>query len=62
MLYATLITAFLLTIYKQKNQLTGYKIPKIQFVQELEMEVIKEIVLFCGGDTSRLLKLTKPPP
>jgi hypothetical protein len=50
MLYATLIAAILLLVYKKKNNLNGYKIMKLRFVQELEKAVVKDIVILCNGD------------
>lgn len=43
MMYATLITAALLMLYKQYNQLDGYKLAKLQLIQELQMEIIEEL-------------------
>lgn len=59
MLYMTLIAAILLIVYKEKNQIKSYKIAKIQFVQELELEVMKQIVLMCGGDPRKLYEKFK---
>lgn len=56
MLYATLILALLLLVYKKLNQVASYKIAKIRFVQELDMEIVKEIILRCGGDPTRFFK------
>jgi hypothetical protein len=53
-IYMILILATLLLIYKLSNHLSGYKHVKIKFRQELEMEIIKDMILFCGGDPSRL--------
>lgn len=55
-LYATLILAMLIIVYKEKNKLIGYKIAKLKFAIELETELMKEIVVRCGGD---LVKFTK---
>lgn len=49
MLYVTMIAAILLLVYKKKNQLTGFKIMKQKFVQELEKYIVREIVFICGG-------------
>jgi hypothetical protein len=54
MLYITLTLAIFLTVYKKLNSLEGYKIPKIQFAKELELEIIKDIVVMCGGDPARI--------
>jgi len=53
MMYMTLIAAILLLLYKKQNAIEGYKIAKFCFVEELELEIIKEIVVFCGGDPSK---------
>jgi len=52
MLYATLILALLILMYKHRNHITSYKIAKLRFAQELEMELIKHIVILCNGDIS----------
>lgn len=57
MLYATLIAATLLLVYKKKNKLTGYKIMKQQFVQELEKSLVKNFVEMCGGNPKLVDKL-----
>lgn len=53
MMYMTMIAAMLLLLYKKQNTKAGYKIAKFCFVEELELEIIKEIVVFCGGDPSK---------
>lgn len=53
-IYMIMILATMLLIYKLSNQLPGYKHVKIQFKQELEMEIIKDIIVFCGGNPSKL--------
>lgn len=53
MMYMTMITAILLLIYKRINEIKSYKIAKFQFVEELNMEIIKEIVVICDGDPSK---------
>ena len=52
-MYMTLITAILLTVYKKLNDLKGYKIPKLKFAHELEVLIIKDIVLKCGGNPDK---------
>jgi hypothetical protein len=49
-LYMTLITAILLTVFKNSNNYKGYKIPKIKFANQLETLLIEDIVLLCGGN------------
>jgi hypothetical protein len=55
-LYATLIAAMLLIAYKELNSLKGYKIMKLRFALELEEELVKEIVVMCGGDPTKMNK------
>lgn len=49
-LYATLIAAILLLVYKKSNNLSGYKIMRQQFLQELEKCVVRDFVIMTGGD------------
>lgn len=53
MVYMTMILATLIIAYKKLNHMKGFKIPKLRFEIELENEIIKEIVLLCGGDPCR---------
>ena len=53
-MYMTLITAILLAVYKKLNDLKGYKIPKLKFANELEVLIIKDIVLKCGGNPDKI--------
>lgn len=53
-LYVTMIAAVLLLAYKRINQLKGYKIPKLKFAVELETEIVRDIVLMCGGNADKL--------
>ena len=53
MLYMTMILAILIIAYKKINGLKGFKIPKLKFEIELENEIIKEIVIICGGDPNK---------
>lgn len=50
MVYVTLIAAMLVLVYRKLNQLSGFKITKLRFAQELQTEIIKEIVLLCNGN------------
>lgn len=54
MMYMTMIAALLLLLYKKLNKIEGYKIAKYLFAEELNMGIIKEIVIFCGGDPSKI--------
>jgi hypothetical protein len=53
MIYMTMILAILIIAYKKLNKIKGYKIAKLRFELELENEIIKTIVLFCGGDPTK---------
>lgn len=54
MVYMTLILAMLITVYKKKNKLTGYKIVKLKICNELQKSIIKEIVIMSGGDINKV--------
>ena len=54
MLYITLIASILLIVYKQTNGIKGYKIMKQKFLEELKWDTIKDIVIYCGGDPSKI--------
>ena len=62
MLYATLIVAILLLVYKKKNNLTGFKIMKLKFVLELERNIMKDIVVMCDGSPDLFEKHFGKPP
>lgn len=53
MIYMTMILATLLLVYKKINKIKGFKIAKLRFEIELENEIIKEIVILCGGDPAK---------
>jgi hypothetical protein len=53
-LYVTMIAAILLTAYKKLNNLNGFKIPKLKFLGELEIEIVKGIVTLCGGNPKKI--------
>ncbi|MCX6207981.1 MAG: IS4 family transposase [Bacteroidetes bacterium] len=50
MLYMTMILAILIITYKKLNKISNIKIAKLKFEIELENEIIKEIVILCGGN------------
>ena len=56
MMYMTLIAAMMILIYKKVNKIEGYKIAKLSFIDELQMEITKEIVIACGGDPALMKK------
>ncbi len=41
-MYLTMIAAILLTLYRKMNKITGWKVAKIQFLDELEFNIHKE--------------------
>lgn len=53
MIYMTMILAILIIAYKKLNNIRGFKIAKLKFELELENDIIKEIVILCGGDPSK---------
>lgn len=57
MLYMTMILAILIIAYKKLNKISSFKIAKLKFGIELENEMIKEIVLLCGGDPNKAANL-----
>jgi hypothetical protein len=62
MLYCTMIAAILLLAYKELNGLKGYKIMKQRFVNDLEISVMKDFVVLCGGDANKVDTYLKSPP
>lgn len=60
MLFSTLILALLLLVFKEKNRITSYKIAKLRFSLQMEMEIMKEIVIYCGGDISKFFQARNP--
>ena len=53
----TMILATLIIVYKKKNGIKGFKITKLKFGIELENEIIKSIVILCGGDPNNATHL-----
>jgi transposase len=53
MLYVILIAAMLIMIYKKLNNIDTYKSAKIQFMDGLNTEITRIIVIMCGGDPNR---------
>lgn len=58
MLYMSLIAAMLLMLYKKLNNIEGYKIAKIKFINELDMEIVKVIIELCNGKPEKLKSIT----
>lgn len=58
MMYMAVIAAMLIYIYRKLNNIEGFKIAKLKFINELEREVIKIIIQLCQGKPELLhLKL-----
>lgn len=60
MMYVTMIVAVLLAEYKKSRKLSGYKIPKRKFAQELENDILYNFVLLCKGDPQIARSLIYP--
>jgi len=56
-MYVTMIVAILLAEYKKQNKLSGFKIPKKKFAQELENDILYNFVILCKGDAEMAKKL-----
>lgn len=48
-LYTTLIAAMLIFVYRHLNKIEGFKIAKLQFINDLEIEIMKKVVEICQG-------------
>ena len=59
-LYVTMIASILLLVYKKLNKLNGYKMPKLKFANELEVEIVKQLIKICGGDPNKLYEILPP--
>jgi len=53
MIYMTMILAILIIAYKKINKIKSFKIAKLRFEIELENEMIKTIVMLCGGNPGK---------
>ena len=53
----TMILAILIIAYKKINNIKGFKIAKLKFELELENEIIKTIVMLCGGNPNKAAHL-----
>lgn len=53
MIYMTMILATLIIAYKKINKIKGFKIAKLKLKIELGNEIIKTIVVLCGGDPNK---------
>lgn len=59
-MYVTMIAAILTMAYRKLNQISGFKAAKQRFAQDLENELIRFIVVACGGDPNRMQRLKAP--
>lgn len=50
MTYVMLIAAMFIAMFNKLNNRTGFKISKIAFQNELEIELVKELIIRCNGD------------
>ncbi|MBN8789493.1 MAG: IS4 family transposase [Terrimonas sp.] len=50
MIYMTMILAILIIAYKKINRIKGFKIAKLKFELELETEIMRAVVILCGGN------------
>lgn len=57
MIYMTMILAILIIAYKKINKIKGFKIAKLKFEIGLENEIIKTIVMLCGGNPNKAAHL-----
>jgi hypothetical protein len=57
MIYMTMILAILILVYKKKNKIKGFKIAKLKFSIEIQNEIIKTIVILCGGNPDKAAHL-----
>lgn len=59
-MYVTMVVAILLAEYKKQKKLSGFKIPKRKFAQELENDILYNFVILCKGDAEMAKKLIYP--
>jgi hypothetical protein len=57
MMYVTLIAAILVMAYKKLTGQRGFKLAKQRLAQELETEILKTIIILCGGNPELLHKI-----
>jgi hypothetical protein len=57
MMYVTMVAAILVIAYRKMNGFTGFKLPKQKLAQELEKEIIRTIVAYCGGNPDKLSEI-----
>jgi hypothetical protein len=57
MTYVMLIAAMFIALFNKLNNRKGFKISKLTFIYELEIEIVKELVIRCNGDPNLLNQL-----
>lgn len=57
MVYMTLICFILIFTYFKLNKISGFKIAKLYFADEIEFEIMKAIIEMCNGDPILLYEL-----
>lgn len=53
MIYMTLIVASLVIVYKKRNKISSFKQAKFRLNLQLEEEIIRTIVVLCGGNPQK---------
>lgn len=54
MTYVMLIAAMFMALFNKLNNRTGFKLSKLALIYELEIELVKELVILCKGDPNLL--------
>jgi Transposase DDE domain len=54
MTYIMLIAAMFIALFNKLNNRTGFKLSKLALIYELEIEIVKELVILCNGDPNLL--------
>ena len=58
MVYMMLIAAMFIALFNKLNDRNGFKISKLAFIYELEIELVKELIVRCNGDPNLLNQFT----
>lgn len=56
MAYVMLIAAMFIALFNKLNNRKGFKISKLAFLNELEIELVKELIIQCNGDLNLINK------
>lgn len=59
-LYITLIAAMLIYVFKKANDIESYKIAKLKFALQLELNLTILLIEHCGGDPHLLEEISVP--